>query len=256
MNGKPGRAARLVSVWLCAALALSALAGCGAASRAQLTEGQKLMKDYLSGLGRGAALADSHVDVLRPAADKLVASDYVKGSFRAGGETYEFAVNTVTGAVYTSERLAELKERIVAHITARLGLDPGVCVADCLMELWRPAWQEENAEWPWERAYLGEVIPVDVTDMDAYVDEALADQDVRILLYLACRSGELWEGRWSDDELADWDAVEVELFGFADDEPLPSLEIFPSDYHYETDRPRMTLTPTEVRYTPGIKEGS
>ena len=247
MNGQSGiPARRLAAALLCAALALAALTGCG--NGAQLRAGQKLMKEYL---GRGAALADSHVDVLRPDVDKLVASDFVKGTFRAGGETYEFAVNTVTGEVYTSERLAELTQCLTTQIAARLGLDPDACVSDCLMELYRPAWQEENSEWPWQRAYLGEVLPVTVTDMDAYAAQCLADENVRVLLYFACRADELYEGRWRTDELEDWEAVEVQLFGFASDEPLPSPETFPRDYHYATDRPRMSLTPAEISWSPG-----
>lgn len=252
---KPARFKRAFSFCLALALILLlALSGCG--HHAQLKEGQKLMKQYLSGLGRGAALLDSHVDVLRPAADTLVASDFVKGSFRANGQTWDFAVDTATGEIYTSERLSEFSDCCVRQITARLGLDRSEYVASCLTELWRPAWQEENIEWPWEEAYLGEVLPVGVTDMDAYAAQALEDEDVRILLFLACRDGELREGRWSGDTLSDWDAVEVELFGFSADEPLPTLETFPRDYHYVNDRVRVTVMPGEVRYRPAQSEGS
>ena len=167
---KPARFKRAFSFCLALALILLlALSGCG--NSAQLKEGQKLMKQYLSGLGRGAALLDSHVDVQRPAADTLVASDFVKGSFRANGQTWDFAVDTATGEIYTSERLSEFTDCCVRQIAARLGLDSEY-VADCLMELWRPAWQEEKSEWPRQRAYLGEVLPVGVTDMDAYAARA------------------------------------------------------------------------------------
>lgn len=236
---------------LAAALALLlTLTGCGAASSAQLKAGQKLIKAYLSDLGSGAVLQDSHVDVLRPEADKLVASDFVEGTFRAGGETYEFAVNTVTGEIYTSERLPELTEKLTARLTARLGLPSDACTADCLMELSRPAWQEESAEWPWLRAFLGHVVPVSAVDLDDYAAQTLADEDVRILLYLACPADELWDGRWSSDDLAGWENVEIQLFGFAADEPLPTRETFPSSYLYGSDRPRMTLTPEAVLYRP------
>ncbi len=242
------RSVRLLAAVLCVFTLLAALTGCGGEKAAQLKTGKKLMKDYLSGLGRGAALLDSHVDVLRPDADKLVPSDYVKGTFRAGGAEYEFTVDTVTGEIYTSERLAELTERLTARIASRLGLRPEACVADCLMELWKPAWHEVRSEWPWERAYLGEVLPVSVTDMDAYAAQVLADADTRVLLFLACRDDELYDGRWTAGDLADWDAVEVQLFGFASDEPLPDPETFPTDYIYASDRTRVTLTPEQVDF--------
>ena len=235
-----------------AALALLlTLTGCGAANGAQLKAGQKLMKAYLSDRGSGAALQNCHVDVLRPEADKLVASDFVEGTFRAGGETFEFAVNTVTGEIYTSERLPELTEKLTARLTARLGLPSDACVADCLMELSRPAWQEESTEWPWLRAHLGHVLPVRAGDLDAYAAQILADEDVRILLYLACPADELRDGRWSTGDLAGWENVEIQLFGFAADEALPTLETFPVDYLYCSDHPRVTLTPETVQFRSG-----
>ena len=214
------------------------------------------MKQYLSGLGRGAALLDSRVQILRPAADALAASDFVLGTFRVGSAQYEFAVSTATGEIFTSERLAEFQDCCTRRIAAQLGLQDCEYTAYCLMELYAPAWQEEKSEWPYERAYLGALIPAGVTDMDAYAAQAISDGNVRILLYLACRSSELREGRWSAEALSDWDAVEADLFGFAEDEALPSLDTFPRDYHYATDRPRMTLSSTQIRYSPANTEGS
>ena len=241
-----GRARQAVCALL-ALFLLLALAGCGGG--AELKTGQKLIKEYLS--GRGAEITECYVEMLRPDGTKPVASDFVKGSFRVGGADYNFAVNTVTGAVYTSERLAELNERIVARIAAQLGLDARDCLADCLVTLYAPPWQTPNAEWPWARSCLGSVLPVDLADMDACAAQLLADENARILLYLACRADELYEGRWTVADMAGWEAVEVHLFGFAADEPLPAAETFPRDYFDASDRPQMTLNETAIRYFPG-----
>ena len=221
----------------CALCLLLLFAGCG--SGAQTRAGRRLIREYLA--GRGAEITECYTELLRPDGTKPISSDFVKGSFRMDGADYELAVNTVTGEVYTSERLDELEERLVALISARLGLEPAARVASCLVELWRPSWQAGHSEWPEHRSYLGHVLPVTVSDMDAYAAQALEDENVRVLLYLTCRSDELREGRWSGDALAGWRDVEIELFGFAADESLPSPETFPHDYHYAADRPRLTL---------------
>ena len=242
-----GRARRAVCALLILALLLT-LAGCGGAKAAQLRTGRKLMKAYLSGLGGGAALESGYVEVLRPDADKLVATDFVKGLFRAGGETYEYAVNTVTGGIYTSERFAEFAACCAAQALSRLGLDADDCVTVCGMTLYAQPWQTPRSEWPWERSCLGQVLPADTADMDGYVSRALADEDVRVQLFIACRADELREGRWNADTLSDWKSVEVRLFGFAPDEPLPTAETFPKDYFYAADRPCITLNETGIIY--------
>ena len=214
---------------VCALLALSlllALAGCGGS--AQLNAGQKIIRDYLS--GRNARITESYVELLRPDGTKAVSSDYVKGTFRVDGADYEFAVNTVTGAVYTSERMSELQSCCTAQILSRLGLDADGTVTDCLVELHSQPWQTPNDDWPWARSYLGSVLPVDVgTDMDGFAAQYLADPDARVLLFVACRANELSAGRWTPAVLAGWSKVEIQLFGIPADEPLPSPEGFPGD---------------------------
>ncbi len=238
-------ARRFAAAGLCAALLLM-LSGCGSA---QLKAGQKIIKDYLS--GRGGRLTESYVELLRPDGTKDVASDFVKGTFRAGGADYEFAVNTLTGAVYTSEKLPELQSRCAAKMLAQLGLDADEAAAACRMELYTRPWQTPQPEWPWARSYLGHVLPTDVTDLDAYASACLADENVRIQLFVACRADALSAGRWTPADMTGWKYFEVRLFGFAADEPLPTPEELPGDLSSSFTGRRMTLQSDVITYHDG-----
>ena len=237
---------------VCLLLALAmllALSGCG--NGAQLKKGRRLIKNYLS--GRGASITECYVELLRPDGTRAWAADYVKGKFRIEGEEYQFAVNTVTGEIWTSERLPEFCGCCVRSIFSRLGLrsDLNPYVTDCIADFYAPPGKAISEEFPWARSYLGSVISDDVTDLRAYAEQALADEDVRILLYVACHADELWEGRWSTDDLAGWENVEIALFGFPEGEPLPSREDFPTEYIYTFTGPRVSLLPDRVEWDPG-----
>ncbi len=229
---------------------LFALGGCGG-NDAELRTGKKLIRNYLS--GRGASVTECYVELLRPDGTRARAADYVKGRFRADGEEYQFAVNTVTGGIWTSERLPQFCGYCTESIFSRLGLrgDPSRYVTDCVADCYAPPGKAVSGEFPWARSYLGSVIPVDVADLRACAEEALADEDVRILLFVACHSDELWEDRWSTDDLAGWENVEIQLFGFPAGEPLPSQKDFPTEYIYNFAGPRVTLLPDRVEWDPG-----
>ena len=237
------------AVCLLLALALLLLTGCG--NGAQLKKGRRLIKSYLS--GRGAEITECYVELLRPDGTRAYASDYVKGKFRWGGDEYQFAVNTVTGEIYTSERLPQFCGYCTRSIFSRLGLrsDLHPYVTECIADVYAPPGKAIGEEFPWERSCLGSVISDDVTDLQAYAGEALADEDVRILLYVACHADELWEGRWSTDDLAGWENVEIAIYGFPEGEPLPSQKDFPTEYIYTFTGPRVNLLPDRVEWDPG-----
>ena len=247
---------RLLLLLLAACLAVS-LAACTSGESDQLRTGRKLMNEYLSARGGGAVLTDSHVDVLRPDAGKLVASDFVKGSFRADGETYEITANTVTGEVYTSERVAEFEESCIRAIEAQLGLSSEDCAGNCsVMELYAPAWQEENPEWPWAEAYLGHVLPVETRDLDAYAARAISDENVRLIVYIVCRNTELLPERWSASAAADWIGKEITLLALPDpDAALPEPETVTVDYRNDFAGDRLVISDGEIDLRPGTERG-
>ena len=243
---------KLICIFLAICLPIS-LVSCAEGESAQLRTGQRLMKGYLSDRDENAVLTESHADVLRPAADQLVLSDYVKGTFRDGGASYEITVNVVTGEIYTSERLPEFAESCIRLIEERLGLNPGDCVGNCsVMELYAPAWQKENPEWPWERAYLGRVLPVGLRDMDAYAAQALSNGDVRLVMYLACRDTDIGPERWTEADIADWDNTEVTLLALTGPgAALPSSEELTVDYRNSFAGDRLQLSDRGIAFQPG-----
>ncbi len=240
-----GRARRFASALLVLALLLT-LTGCGGGS--ELKTGRKIIQKYLS--GRSAEILECYVEMLRPEGMNAVSSDFVKGVFRIDGVRYDFAVNTVTGALYTSERMPEFSASCGALLALQLGLNTNDCLTDCRMTLYAQPWETPREEWPWERSCLGPVLPVDLADMDAYAAQAISNENITVRLYVACRSSELYKGRWTEEDLKDWNDTQAELFGFAPDEPLPTSETFPGAYHSVSDRPRMTLRQGNISYRP------
>ena len=176
---------KLLFILLALCLA-GACAACTEGESAQLRTGRKLMKEYLAERGGRASLTESHADVLRPDADRLVLSDFVKGTFRDGSGEYEFAVNVVTGEIYTSESLPLFQEACVRLIEARLGLEPSNCVGTCTVWTCAPAWETPRSEWPDETAYLGHVLPVGVTDLETAAARAIGDGLIRLSVDIAC----------------------------------------------------------------------
>ena len=200
------------------ALAILLLGGCAEGEGEVQKVGKKLIKEYLAGRGE---IEECYADVQRPDADKLIVSDYAKGTFRMGGESYEFAVNVVTGEIWTSERTAECTDCCLRLLEARLGLEPAACKARCAMWTHAPAWQTPNEDYPDETAYLGQVVPVGIEDMDAYAAQAIADGNIRVDAHIFCTEL-LSEDRWTLDDTADWDYVTVCLYAV---DELPQEEI-------------------------------
>ena len=246
------RPARCCAALCAGALALALLSGCGGADDAQRAAGRSRMKEYLAAHG-GGEITDCRVDTLRPDASTLMPSDYVEGTFRAGGETYAFAVNTVTGAVFTSERAEEFRRRCVGAAETALGLPPGSCVGCCAVaERYAPAWQEEKPEWPWATAFLGDVLPVDAQDLDALAAAALTDGSERVIIYIVCRGVPLAPDRWSEADVADWDGAEVSVMALpAPDAPLPAPEELTVDYRNDFPGDLVILSDGGIRFRPG-----
>ena len=216
------RLRRALWLLLASAILLSALAGCTVSrEKAQLKAGQKLMREYLFGLGRDARLIESHVLFLRPDEEDPLMTDYVMGSFTNGGEAYDFAVNTVTGQIWTSENLALFTAKSIRMIETSLGLDPDACSAVLNLTQQVKPWQEDDEAQSSEMVYLGNVLPVNVTDLDAYAEAAVADETIRVLYYIVCQGETLSAGRWTLADTEQWREIEVTLYAIGADEPLP-----------------------------------
>ncbi len=232
------------------------LTACAEGESAQVREGRKLLKEYLSKRGGDAALTEIHADVQRPDASHLAVSDFVKGTFRAGGETYEITGNVVTGEIYTSERVPEFADSIIRKLEELLGLDPDDCVGNCaVVDLYAPAWQEEKPEWPGESAYLGQVIPADLKDMDAYAAQAFSNGDIRLIIYLACRDTDIGPERWTEADIADWDGTDVTIMELEPGASLPAPEELTVSYRNGFIGDRLTLCDGRIEFRQGKTSG-
>ncbi|MCR5337121.1 MAG: GNAT family N-acetyltransferase, partial [Lachnospiraceae bacterium] len=102
--------------------ALLLLTGCVSGEGEQKKPGRDLMNEYFQNAGKKASVETIYADVTRPDADRLEMSDYVKGTYRLGKDSYEFWANVETGSIYTSERLMEFGESVLKLQADRLGL--------------------------------------------------------------------------------------------------------------------------------------
>lgn len=239
---------KITSLLLLCALLLTLLTGCLSGEGALLNKGKKIITDYLSDR-EGARLEECWADVRRTDVDKRELTDYVKGTFRVGEESYEFAVNAVTGEIYTEEQLPAFRESCVRRIEERLGLAPADCVGVCTLWMNAPAWQEERPDRPGKMTHLGQVLPVGIEDMDAYADRAITNNDIRLLVKLAYPLSLLSADRWSLESTRDWKNTEVDIYGF-EGNALPTQEELDA---YAADSPiaYVSLTEEKIAFHPG-----
>ena len=211
-----GRRISLLSLLLAALL----LAGCVEGESAQLREGKGLMRAYLAQRGGHATITEIYPELQRPDADRRIMTDFVKGSFRDGDASYDFAVNVVSGEIYTSEGLPDLYDCCLRLLYTRLGLDPANCAGCCSLWLNVPAWQEPRAEWPDRTAHLGQVVPVALPDPEAYAEGLLSDGLARLEADIACRGETVSADRWSLADTAGWENTKVTICDLGE-APLP-----------------------------------
>lgn len=236
---------------ICVLFALSLvsfLSACVDGESAQLQIGRRMMREYLSGRGMRTYLTESHADVLRPDADKLILSDFVKGRFSDCGEDYEFAVNVVTGEIYTSEQIPAFSDSCIRMIEEQLGLDSVDCMGKCAVWTDAPAWVNGNSEWPYKTTYLGKVVPVSITDMDAYAVQSIKDGNIRLDIDLVCRGAPLSTERWSLSDTEDWNNTTVTLYGISGE--LPTKESFTEDYLEDFSGDVLKLSREKILFQP------
>ncbi len=236
------------SLLLLCALLLTLLSGCLSGEGALLKKGKQMINEYLSDR-KGARLEECWADVRRTDIDKRELTDYVKGTFRVGEESYEFAVNVVTGEIYTSEQIPAFRESCVRRIEERLGLAPADCAGVCTLWMNAPAWQEEHPDRPGKMTHLGQVLPVGIEDMDAYADRVITNNDIRLLVKLAYPLSLLSADRWSLENTRDWKNTEVDIYGI-EGSVLPTQEEL-DGFHVDSPVAYLSLTEEAITFHPG-----
>lgn len=111
-----------------------------------------------------------------------------------------------------------------------------------------PAWVNGNSEWPYETTYLGKVVPVSITDMDAYAVQAIKDGNIRLDIDLVCRGAPLSTERWSLSDTEDWNNTTVTLYGISGE--LPTKESFTEDYLEDFSGDVLQLSREKILFQP------
>ena len=219
---------------------------CVNGERDEVRAGRSIMEEYLSVSHKGARVTEINAHVLRPAADTLALSGFVKGKFESGGEKYDFAVNTVTGDVYTSERLPEFEERVYLLICERLGIDPDECVYSSLCSLHADSYYVDPETGDTHQAYLGEVIPV-TADVDELARGALSDPLHSVIIRIACPQKYLTAEAISSYSAEGWEGTSVRLFGY--EGAIPDKETFEMTTLSDFDGDTVRIEPGSVKFT-------
>ncbi len=244
---KKGYGKEFIRSFFLVALVSFILTGCVKGAAEQNRTGKQIMKDYLASQSKDAYVSESHTDVMRLDIDKVEKSDYVKGTFVDSGESFEFAVNVVTGQIYTSEQVPEFGACCSRILEEKLGLDPNNCVSDYLVSMYEKAWVEERSEWPGEMTYIGDVLPVDIKDMEEFASQAISDERYHIILDIVCKGEDLREDRWSLSDTEDWGHVSVRLYDIGDyAQALPSKEKVNWDYLQSLPGNKIELSKKEI----------
>ncbi|MCR5686076.1 MAG: hypothetical protein K6G81_11810, partial [Lachnospiraceae bacterium] len=109
-----------------------------------------------------------------------------------GKDSYEFWANVETGSIYTSERLMEFGESVLKLQADRLGLDADRCTCYAAVTI-EPEFTGEmgNSRGQTDTVTLNDMLPVSITDMDAFAKEALQSEYVSVRSFIVCRSNPL-----------------------------------------------------------------
>ncbi|MCR4892380.1 MAG: hypothetical protein K5989_09400 [Lachnospiraceae bacterium] len=236
----------ILSCFLLALVSLF-LTACVKGAARQNRTGVQIMNDYLASRGENSYVSESHTDIMRLDIDKVEKSDFVKGTFVDSGNSYEFAVNVVTGQIYTSERVPEFAACCSRILEERLGLDPNNCVSDYLLSMYEKAWVRERNEWPGQMTSIGDVLPVDIKDMENFASQAILDDRYHIILNIVCKGEDIREDRWNLSDTEDWGNVSVRLYDIGDSEKLPGREELKWDYMQGLSGNKVELSKKQIR---------
>ena len=190
---------KIVRILLPALAAALLLTGCFGADPAVAKAGKELMERYLSAHYAKAKLDSCDQWVSRPAADQLVGTSWVRGSFTADdGTQYDYWADTGDGSIYTDERISELNAVTARVLAEAIGMVPGGVVAHVYPVLIL------------EDTSIHGFLPVAVGDLRQYVTAALRDTD--IMLRISAGGSETISDAQAEELSADWNGVQLKWY--------------------------------------------
>ena len=147
-----------------------------------LDDGIKIFKEYLAKTRPEAKIKKiSHVTYLGENHKKQL-TEFAEGEYEVGSQKLIFAVDTKTGAIYTSEQTGQFKQKMTVLINEMLDLQwtavkPDVYVTSRVTLHGKKAPMGDNI------GELRGVLPVNIKDMDAYVRDSFKNKDLSLSLH-------------------------------------------------------------------------
>ena len=147
-----------------------------------LDDGIKIFKEYLAKTRPEAKIKKiSHVTYLGENRKQQL-TEFAEGEYEAGGKMLKFAVDTKSGAIYTSEQTGPFKQKMSALINEMLGLQWTAVKADVYVTS-RIALHGKKAPLGRNIGELHGVLPANIKDMDAYVKDSFKNKDLSLSLH-------------------------------------------------------------------------
>ena len=147
-----------------------------------LDDGIKIFKAYLAKTRPEAKIKKiSHVKYLGEN-HKMQLTEFAEGEYEAGSQKLKFAVDTKTGAIYTSEQTAQFKQKMTTLINEMLGLQWTAVKPDVYVTS-RVALHGKKAPMGDNTGELRGVLPVSIKDMDAFVKDSFKNKDLSLSLH-------------------------------------------------------------------------
>ena len=147
-----------------------------------LDDGIKIFKEYLAKTRPEAKIKKiSHVTYLGEN-HKMQLTEFAEGEYEIGSKKLKFAVDTKSGAIYTSEQTEPFKQKISALINEMLGLQwtavkPAVYVTSRVTLHGKITPMGRNI------GELRDVLPANIKDMDAFVRDSFKNNDLSLSLH-------------------------------------------------------------------------
>jgi len=147
-----------------------------------LDEGVKIFKEYLAKNRPEAKIKKiSHVKYLGEN-HKMQLTEFAEGEYEAGSKKLKFAVDTKSGAIYTSEQIDSFEQKMTTLINEMLGLQwtavkPNVYVTSRVTLHGKKAPMGSNI------GELRGVLPVSIKDMDTFVRDSFKNNDLSLSLH-------------------------------------------------------------------------
>ena len=143
----------------------------------------KIFKEYLAKADPKAKIKKvSNVTYLGEN-HQIQLTEFVRGEYQSGSKNLNFAVNTQTGDIYTSEKSDLYKKKMTALINEMLGLQWTAVKSDVYVNSLVTLHGKKPPIKGSDEGELQGVLPITITDMDAFVKDSFKNKKLAVSLH-------------------------------------------------------------------------